>query len=193
MMHRSDDFDDLPDPGPSRSQRRREALAVFDLGEQLVALPASRLAAIALPDDVRAEIANVRRIDAHVARKRQLGFLAKLMRRHDDEVFAAARAALGNDRARQHREAAGLHRLEALRERLLAEGDRALEPLLDAHPQADRQHLRALIRQARSERARQAPGHACRALFRALRELDGAEADTGTADADGASRADAAD
>ena len=191
MMHRSDDFDDLPDAGPSRSQRRREALAVFDLGEQLVALPPSRLAAIALPDDVRAEIANVRRIDAHVARKRQLGFLAKLMRRHDDEVFAAARAALGNDRAQQHREAAGLHRLESLRERLLAEGDGALEPLLDAHPQADRQHLRALIRQARGERARQAPGHASRALFRALRELDGAATDADAADAD--TRTDTAD
>ena len=191
MMHRSDDFDDLPDDGPSRSQRRREALAVFDLGEQLVALPPSRLAAIELPDDVRAEIANVRRIDARIARKRQLGFLAKLMRRHGDEAFAAARAALGNDRAQQHREAAGLHRLESLRERLLAEGDGALEPLLDAHPQADRQHLRALIRQARSERARQLPGHACRALFRALRELDGGAADADAADAD--TRTDTAD
>ena len=182
MMHRPDDFDDLRDEAPSRSQRRREALAVLELGEQLVALPPSRLAAIALPDDVRAEIANVRRIDAHVARKRQLGFLAKLMRRHGDDAFAAARAALGNDRAQQHREAAGLHRLEALRERLLTEGDSALEPLLDAHPQTDRQHLRALIRQARSERARQAPGYAYRALFRALRELDGAVADAGSAD-----------
>lgn len=157
---------------PSRSQRRREALALFDLGEALLALPPSRLAKLELPEDVRTEIDHVRRITAPVARKRQLQFLAKLMRRHDDAAFAAARAALGGDAVAHRREVAHAHRLEALREQLLTEGDVALGELLQRHPQADRQNLRALIRQARSERAGQRPPRAYRELLRQLRALE---------------------
>ncbi|MBU6403341.1 MAG: DUF615 domain-containing protein [Pseudomonadota bacterium] len=161
---------------PSRSQRRRDALALFDLGEALLTLPPSRLAGIDLPDDVRTEIAHVRRITAPVARKRQLQFLAKLMRRHDEDAFAAARAALGGDIVAHRRDVAVAHRLEALREQLLAEGDAALGELLQRHPLADRQNLRALIRQARVERAGNRPPHAYRELLRQLRALESAVA-----------------
>ena len=69
------------------------------------------------------------------------------------------------------REAAALHRVEAWRERLLADGDTALAELLAEHPAADRQHLRQLVRNAIDERNRNKPPHAFRELFRALREL----------------------
>ncbi len=174
-MRSDHDASDTPET-PSRSQRRREALALFDLGEALLTLPPSRLAGIELPEDVRTEIAHVRRITAPVARKRQLQFLAKLMRRHADAVFAPARAALGGDAAAHRHEVAVAHRLDALRERLLAEGDAALGELLQRHAQADRQNLRALIRQARSERAGNRPPHAYRELLRQLRALESAAA-----------------
>jgi ribosome-associated protein len=164
------------DERPSRSQQRREALATLALAEQLVALPVSRLARIDIPDDVRAEIAQTRRITAHGARKRQLAYLAKLMRRHGDEAFASAHAALGADRDRQRQDAAALHRLEALRERLLDDGDAAFGELVDRHPQLDRQHLRSLVRQARVERDAGKPLHAYREIFRVLRELPAADA-----------------
>lgn len=172
MMRHSDTDDAAPFEAPSRSQQRRDALAVLDLAEALVALPPSRLDALGLPEDVRAEIDHVRRITAHVARKRQLAYLAKLMRRHGEEAFADARAGLNHDRDHQRRETATLHRFEALRERLLSEGDAALTELLARHPHADRQHLRALMRQARSEREQNKPLHAYRELFRLLRELE---------------------
>jgi len=156
---------------PSRTSRKREALDVLAFAKQLVDLPPARVAKLELPDDVREEIANVRRITSHIARKRQLGHLAKLMRAQDEEAFATARAALANDREAGAREAAAAHRLEALRERLLAEGDAALSELIATHPDLDRQRLRALIRQARSEREANKPLHAYRELFRVLREL----------------------
>lgn len=164
---------DHPEEGeqPSRSARRREALDVLALAKQLVELPPSRVARLDLPDEVAEEIGNVRRITSHIARKRELSYLAKLMRRHDEEAFAAARASLANDREAGAREAAATHRLEALRERLLDEGDAALSELVAAHPDLDRQHLRALIRQARSEREANKPLQAYRELFRILREL----------------------
>ena len=156
---------------PSRSARRREALDVLAFAKQLVELPPSRVAKLELPEDVAEEIGNVRGITSHIARKRQLGHLAKLMRAHDEAAFARARAALANDREAGFREAAATHRLEALRERLLGEGDAALSELIAAHPDIDRQHLRALIRQARSEREANKPLHAYRELFRVLREM----------------------
>ncbi|HWG09949.1 MAG TPA: ribosome biogenesis factor YjgA [Rhodanobacteraceae bacterium] len=157
---------------PSRSARRRDALDVLALAKQLTELPPGRLEKLELPGEVREEIANVRRIGSHIAHKRQLAHLAKLMRRHDEETFAAARAHLANDREHGAREAAATHRLEALRERLLAEGDAALNELIVAHPDLDRQPLRALIRQARGEREANKPLHAYRELFRILRGLD---------------------
>ena len=168
---------DDEDYGPSRTQQRREALAMLELAGQLVELPPARLARLELPDDVRDEIANVRRITAHIARKRQLAFLAKLMRRHDDEAFAPVRAALGENRDRQRQETAAMHRLEALREQLIGEdGDAALSALLDQHLGIDRQHLRSLIRQARIEQATpNKPPKAYREIFRVLKELGEAD------------------
>jgi len=165
---------DHPEEGqqPSRSARRREALDVLALARQLVDLPPSRIAKLDLPDEVRDEIPNVRKITSHIARKRQLLYLAKLMRRHGEEAFATARASLANDREAGAREAAATHHLEALRERLLSEGDVALSELIAVHPDLDRQRLRALIRQARSEREANKPLHAYRELFRILRGLD---------------------
>ena len=169
MTHDADPDTDQGDDRPSRSARRREALDVLALAKQLLELPPSRLAKLELPGDVTDEIGNVRKISSHIARKRQLGHLAKLMRRHDEEVFAPARAALANERAAGARDAAAAHQLEVLRERLLSEGDAALSELIAAHPDLDRQHLRALIRQARLEREANKPLHAYRELFRVLR------------------------
>jgi ribosome-associated protein len=168
--------------GPSRTQQRRDALAVLALATQLVEMVPSKLAKLELPDDVRDEIANVRRISSHIARKRQLGFLAKLMRRHDEATFDAVRAALGENREKQRQETAAMHRLESLRERLLGDdGDAALSELADRHPELDRQHLRSLVRQARIEKnTPNKPPRAYREIFQLLKELEAGEADDDT-------------
>lgn len=178
-MNRNYTDDPEHDYGPTRTQQRRDALAVLELAGQLVELPPAKLAKLELPDDVRDEIANVRRIPSHIARKRQLAFLAKLMRRHDSSAFDAVRAALGENRDRQRQETAAMHRLEALRERLLGEdGDDATSELIESHPGVDRQHLRALIRQARVEKAApNKPPRAYRELFQLLKSLQDDAAD----------------
>ena len=177
-MNRNYTDDPDHDYGPTRTQQRRDALAVLELAGQLVELPPTRLAKLELPDDVRDEIAHVRRITSHIARKRELAFLAKLMRRHDNTAFDAVRAALGENRDRQRQETAAMHRLEALRERLLGEdGDSTTSELIEQHPDVDRQHLRALIRQARVEQATpNKPPRAFRELFQLLKSLQDNEA-----------------
>jgi ribosome-associated protein len=157
--------------GPSRSQRKREAEAVLELAERLVGLPDARLQQLALPAPIADAVRDTRRISAQVARKRQLHYLAKLMRREDDELLDELRRALEHDRSEARRETAALHRVEAWRERLLNDGDAALGDLADAHPELDRQHLRQLIRNAREERLHNRPPVAFREIFRVLREL----------------------
>ena len=64
-----------------------------------------------------------------------------------------------------------MHRIERWRERLLAEGDAALAELLDEYPDADRQALRTLVRNALAEKARNKPPRAFREIYQALRDL----------------------
>jgi ribosome-associated protein len=156
---------------PSRSQNRRDALEVLALGEKLVSLTEAQLAKLPVPDSLLPHIRECKRITAQIAHKRQLQYLAKQMRREDDEVLEAIRDALDEKGEAARREVAALHRVEAWRERLLDGGDAALAELLDEHPQADRQVLRQLVRNTLEERKRNKPPRAFRELYRELREL----------------------
>jgi ribosome-associated protein len=157
--------------GDSRSQNRREALETLVLGEQLVALTEAQLSKLPIPEALLPHIRECKRITSNIAHKRQLAFLAKQMRREDDETLEKIRDALDAGGEASRREVAAMHRVEAWRDRLLADGDEALAELLDNHPGADRQLLRQLVRNTLEERKRNKPPRAYRELFRELREL----------------------
>ena len=157
--------------GPSRSQLRREALAVFELAERLMEQNDAQLAKLPLDDEMRELVRESQRITQQIARKRQTQFLAKNLRRLDDDALDAIRQALEHAKADSRRDTAALHRIEDWRERLIAEGDAALSEFLADHPHADRQHLRQLARNAHAERLGNKPPHAARELFRVLRDL----------------------
>ena len=163
----------------SRSQQRREALEVLAIGQQLVALTDAQLARLPVPESLLPHILEARRITSHIAHKRQLAFLAKQMRREDDDTLEAIRDALDEKGDAARREVAAMHRVEAWRDRLLADGDEALAELLDLYPDADRQGLRQLVRNTLEERKRNKPPRAFRELFRHLRVmmLDGQASD----------------
>ncbi len=157
--------------GPSRKQQRREALSVLALCDQLVGLPDGQLAKLPIPDALLPHIVEARRITSHIARKRQLAFLAKQMRREDDDTLHALRDALDIGGESSRVDTARLHRAEQWRTRLLEEGDGALAELLDAYPHADRQRMRQLVRNALAERAKNKPPTSFRELFRELRDV----------------------
>jgi len=179
----------------SRSENRRQALEVLALGEQLVGLPPAQLAKLPIPEDLMPHIEYTKRITSHGARKRQLAFLTKQMRRESDEALQAIRDVLDASSEVSRREVAQMHRVEQWRERLLSQGDAALAELIAQFPDADRQQLRTLVRNALAEKARNKPPRAFRELFQVLRELlasgtaaglaeDAAEPDTAPADAE---------
>ena len=174
--------------GPSRSQQRREALGVLELAETLVRLTEAQLTRVPVPESLVSHIRETKRITANVARKRQLAFLAKQMRREDEATLQAMRDALDENSKASRTEVAALHRVEAWRDRLLEGGDEALATLLHAYPALDRQRLRQLVRNTQDERAKGKPPHSHRELFRVLRDemlsrADGENAQDGGDDA----------
>jgi ribosome-associated protein len=156
--------------GPSRSEQRRAALEVLELGEQLVALSEAQLAKLPVPESLLPHIRESRRITSHIAHKRQLQFLAKQMRREDDEVLEAIRDALDEKGQAARREVAAMHRVEAWRDRLIDGGDDALAQFIDEYPTADRQHLRQLARNAVEERNRNKPPRAYREIYHVVKD-----------------------
>ena len=164
-----------PDTGEfreaSRSQQRREALDVLALAQALAERSDAQLGSLPLPEDLRPHIDQVRRISTHGARKRELAFPAKQLRREDEATLDAIRDAMNAEGEGARRETAMLHKVEDWRRRLLEQGDTTLSELLTEYPQADRQQLRQLLRNAVEEQKRGSPPHAYRELFRILREL----------------------
>lgn len=157
---------------PSRSAQRRAALDVLELCEQWVAMSTAQLGRLPIPAEVLPHIREAQRIHSHIARKRQIAFLAKQVRKLDVEVIDAIRDAMSKDGETARRETAVMHRTEVLRDALLGDdGDATMTALLAEHPQADRQQLRQLVRNALDERKRNKPPRAYRELYRALREL----------------------
>ncbi|MGE4293639.1 MAG: ribosome biogenesis factor YjgA [Desulfovibrio sp.] len=151
----------------SRSQKKRDMTALQELGEQLAALTRSELRPLDLPPDLLDALDELRRLTRHEARRRQNQFVGKLMRTLDPEPIMEFLDSRGAATAEAN---ALFHGLERLRDRLLDGEDEPLEEFFDAHPGADRQHLRGLVRNARQERAKDKPPKSARALFRALRE-----------------------
>lgn len=159
----------------SKSDLKRESEALQELGEELLTLRSDLMAPLELPDKLLEALADARRISNFEGRRRQMQFIGKLMRKLDDEVIEAIRAALQVQRDGSASELAALHQAEHWRERLLAEdgGDVALTEWLQQYPDTDIQQLRALIRQARKD-AQAAPREqagAAQRHGRAYREL----------------------
>lgn len=159
--------DDIPQ-APSRSQLKREVEALQKLGEELAELSAQQLAALSLPEKLHAAVVQARRITSHGALKRQRQYIGRLMREVD---AVPIRARLEELRGADRLSRARFQDAERWRDRLVQEGDAVLEEFLTRHPQADRPHLRRLLRAAARDAADgRAPRHA-RELFRYIHGL----------------------
>lgn len=185
--HHSDpaDEDDFPEP-PSKSSRKREMQALQDLGEQLVALSPERLKKVPLPESLYEAIRAAQGFKME-ARRRQLQYIGKLMRKIDPEpIQTQLEIFAGNSAA----EVAKMHRLERLREQLL-EDEQVIGTIAETWPEADLQYLRTLRRNALKEREAARPPKSFREIFRVLRELQEASDAAAEAEAERAADEDA--
>lgn len=165
------DLEQAPEEGeeiqpPSKTKRKEAMLALQDLGEELVKLPATKLEKLDLPDELRRAVEDCRRFTKHGAIRRQLQYIGRLMRGVDEAPIARQLAAW---RGESDEEKALLHRIERWRDRLI-ENDDALTLFLNEYPQADATQFRQLIRNARHEAASSKPPKSSRAIFKLVRE-----------------------
>jgi ribosome-associated protein len=152
---------------PSKTQRKKQVTALQDLGAELAGLTDEQLAAVDLPENLRDAVLEVRRIDSFEARRRQMQYIGKLMRKVDAVPIRAALDAL---QAGPRREAALHRRADSWRARLLAD-DAALAEFAREYPHADTQQLRTLAGAALRERESGQPPRQFRALYQAIRAL----------------------
>lgn len=164
----SESFDDFS-LEKSKTQVKRELHALQELGERLTTLKPDLLAKLPLSEPMRRALAEAHKHTAHAARKRHIQFIGKLMRDQDVEAILALIDQVDSS-SREYNER--FHALERWRDRLIADGDKALEGFVEAFPDADCQHLRGLIRHAQHEAARNKPPTASRKIFKYIRELD---------------------
>ena len=161
-------IDDEPLP-LSKTQRKHAMEELQALGEALVALPTDRLKKIALPDDLRDAVVTAQRMSRQdEAKRRQMQYIGRLMRKADTEPI---RAALADARGESASETARLHRLEKLRTALL-EDEKILQEIANDYPAVDLQHLRSLRRAALKEQTQDKPPRNFRAIFQLLKEAD---------------------
>ncbi|MEO7114368.1 MAG: ribosome biogenesis factor YjgA [Caldimonas sp.] len=154
---------------PSKTRRKQASHDLQALGEALLELPDDQVAALGLSESLVDAIGAARRIHAHEARRRQMQLIGKLMRQNDVEL---ARAAVAERQLGHARHSLALHQAERWRAELIAD-DAATTHFASAHPGADLQRLRALVRNARKDASlvpEQRSGRAYRDLFQFIRE-----------------------
>ncbi len=168
-MNKGKEIFSAEEPLASKSQRRRDALELKALASKLIKLAPAGLGRVPLEDDVREAIRVAREIRSNVARKRQLQYVAKLLRRIDPEpILLALDEFEGEARQLTGRQ----HRSEAWRDYLIERGDEAIGQLVELRSGVDTQALRQLVRNAKKENERGKPPASARSLFRVLRDMD---------------------
>ena len=154
----------------SKSQLKREMHALQEMGKTLVELPEGKLRKIPMPPELQEAGAEGRRLTKREARRRHLQFIGKMMRNIDVEPIREALEVM-DGQSQAHRQQ--FHQLENWRDLVVANDPDIIETLLERFPQADRQQLRNLQRQAIREAEQKKPPAASRKLFAYLRELAG--------------------
>lgn len=177
MTKQPDDWlDDVPDNEEeedeeiiwvSKSEIKRDAEELKRLGAELVELSKTSLDKIPLDEDLRAAIELAQKIKKE-GRRRQLQLIGKMLRSRDEDPI---RQALDKLKNRHNQQVALFHKLEVLRDRLIEQGDDAMTEVLNLYPDADRQQLRSMIRNAQKEKATNKPPKSSRQIFQYLREL----------------------
>jgi ribosome-associated protein len=149
----------------SKTQKKKEADSLQELGENLVKLSKEQLEDIELPSEIYDAVRFAKTIKSHGARRRQMQYIGTLMRNIDPEPVQEA---IENIEQGDYRKAAAFKEIETWRDQLIDGNKKLMEEILGKCPDADRQQLTQLVRNAIKERENNKPPGASRALFRYL-------------------------
>lgn len=168
-------FDDFPDRDDdeeyvrSKTDVKKEMAALQELGAKIVELSDKFISRIPIEGELADAIHQARGMKHREGRRRQLQFIGKLMRKAEnieDIKTAYERViSIGQEHTKIQ------HQTEQWRDRLLEDGNEALQTFVDEFPGCNVQLLRQLIRNTQKEQSQQKPPASARKLFRYIREL----------------------
>ena len=157
----------MTDSKPSKSARKREQLALQDLGEQLIGLTEAERASFSLDERLEAAIHDARKIKTHGALRRQKQLIGKLMRNVD---AAPIRAQLARLRADETHSKFQFATAEKWRDRIISEGSTALDDFA-ADTGTDDKELRSLLAALQVAVSEKAEKTARRNIFRRVHQI----------------------
>jgi ribosome-associated protein len=158
----------MDDDRKSRTQKKNEDRALQELGKELVGLSSEQLAKIDMPEELLEAVRIARQTKKRGAKRRQMQYIGRLMRSIDVEPVhdAFENIRLGDlDKARR------FHKIEQWRDEIIAGKEQVLEEILGACPNAQRQRLTQLGRNALHDAQKGKGVKSSRILFRYLKEI----------------------
>lgn len=158
---------------PSKSERKREHLALQELGESLIGLSDENLAALDLGEELLKAVRDAAHMRAHGALRRQKQLIGKLMRNVDAE---AVRRHLEQTGSSERREKQLFAAAERWRDRLLSEDPAAQDAFAAVAGHDD--ELARLLDQLDATFDERREKSLRKAVFRRVRELLDARQDT---------------
>jgi len=137
----SDQSQELEQP-ISKSELKRQMLALQELGNKLVALSDSQLKQIDMPTNLYDSVHRARKITKHEGLRRELQYIGKIMRNINVEPIRDYIERLESGKIQDSQQ---FHLKEQWRQRLVDE-PKALTEFINTYPNADVQQLRQSIR-----------------------------------------------
>lgn len=142
-----DDLDDFDDYGPSKTEQKKAMERLQALGERLGELRSERLRKMPISDTLFEALEELKRLKAHEAIRRHKQYIGKLMRDENEEAILNVLNPLANPVLNRQ--------MELLVQRLLSQGDPAINEVVRKYPAAERHTLRQHVRAALKEQQAQ--------------------------------------
>ena len=152
---------------PNKTQLKREMKILHELGRKLVELAPSKFDEVTLSTRMYDAVFLAKRLKK-AALQRQLRFISSIMSEEDVETIQTELKQLALPK-QQEEEA--FHEVEQWRDKLIAGDNDLINELVNQFANADRQHLRQLVRNASKEAQQNKPPKSSRLLFKYLQEL----------------------
>lgn len=152
----------------SKSQRKKDMLALQKIGESLIKLTEDQLTTLDLPENLLGAILHMKSLVSNEAKRRQLQYIGKIMRHIDVEPICQT---LKRKQYIHQKSVEEFHLVEEWRDKICQQGDEALNSFLVDYPETDRQQLRKLMRNAQYDKKNDKNTGGEKALFKYLRSI----------------------
>jgi len=165
-------YEDEWEDEKSKSQVKRELLALKELGKELLKLPIKDLDKLNLSERLYEALVKAQGMQKG-ALKRQIGTVGGLMVHEDYEEI---KQSLDKIRQEHNGQVKQFHQLEQWRDELLAGDNEVMTVLRNQFDAFDMQHVRQLVRNANKETAAEKPPKSSRILFKYLQQCQAEQA-----------------